>query len=1311
MSYLAKQFSLLKRSLLNSVSRRVILFVLAFVFFSKIAIGFATQAWAIAQQQGSSLSTRLENLTLPQANLTNLNFLAQGSSVKSPKQPPTSSQYVQSKDKPEPKVLVAEVVVTGVEGKLRHKVYETIQTKPGRISTHSLLKKDINAIFAIGYFSNVKAVPEDTPLGVRVTFEVKPNPILKLVNINSQILPQKVIKEAFQDQYESILNLVTLQEGMKKIKKWYLDNGYVLAQFVDTPQVSDDGTVTLEVAEGVVEDIQAQYVKFLNGRSFNSWNGMTIHGQTPKLLIIQDFRLKRGEVFNINQVRKEIKRIKKSRDFNQMTISLYPGIDPKKVVIGINVEEKDALVRLKENLQNENLQNENLQIQSLSPDEPVESAEKIIANYQERIRIARLINDIKLEVESLHSLGGIYKNLGKYSQSIDTYHKVLNLVRPQKQISTTLGNENQKNEKCHIFTRSTESIKYCSQRELEPGDKFWVEVNVLLSLGNTYRFIGEYQQALTLNHQALSLVHAVEAHYKNDDNKENMAILKAIITIVKSFVYSDLGESELAYDYVNQGQKLLTDFWAKIVEEDKKSDAEEEINSELMLNLFNSFVPFIFNQEDKQLISSLTEQWLNILKNLKKPQPDGSVLFQQIESILFEEFLSLSLYSIGKTYNQLGDKQKALEIYYQIVSRLKSLQISEIKPESEEQIKDVNEFKVALDFFARQIKAQIFNDIGGILAEFGKLQEALEAYQQALKLAQINGEISIQASVHDAIGKVYHGLKQHQMALDSYNQALIIWSKLGNQLAEANTRLGIASVERDRNRLYSAKIQIETAIRLIEREPLPNDADSSQSPTDEQRQFRYYISLASYFSAKQNYYDFYVDLLMLLHKKFPSHGYMVQAFQANEQSKNRSLLAILNRRDRYVSNAKTPNFFDTRYKNLADVPNLSTIQQQVLDDDSILLEYALGEERSYLWVVSKTGISSYELPKRAEIEAAARKFYDFMTVPSLRIRTNKAGKAGNELSQILLRQVASHLGNKRLLVVADGILQYIPFPALPDFNSDFTKPLLVNHEIVTFPSASTFAVLRNDNKNSTLPTKTLAVLADPVFGHEDERLGDKPIKPNLQTKQRSLVGNYQPTDSLFAEQLFPRLPSTRNEAEQIASLVNPISQIQKFGFSASRQTVLELELSQYRIIHFATHGILDAEKPERSGMLLSVVDQQGELQRSLLSTPDVFNLQLSADLVVLSGCRTGLGKQIKGEGLIGLTGGLMYAGAERVVVSLWSVDDQATAALMSRFYQGILKENLSPAKALREAQLTILQQSRWQNPYYWAAFTLQGEWK
>jgi CHAT domain-containing protein len=178
----------------------------------------------------------------------------------------------------------------------------------------------------------------------------------------------------------------------------------------------------------------------------------------------------------------------------------------------------------------------------------------------------------------------------------------------------------------------------------------------------------------------------------------------------------------------------------------------------------------------------------------------------------------------------------------------------------------------------------------------------------------------------------------------------------------------------------------------------------------------------------------------------------------------------------------------------------------------------------------------------------------------------------------------------------------------------------------------------------------------------------------------------------------------------LVSQSNPASeQLNKFDFAASRQTATHLDLSPYRILHFATHGILDSQNPERSGIVLSGINEQGELQRSLLATPDIFNLHLNTDLVVLSGCRTGLGTEIKGEGLVGLTGGFMYAGAKRVVVSLWSVEDEATSELMQRFYQGIFKDKLPPTRALRQAQLSMLREQY--SPYQWAAFSLQGEWR
>ena len=163
-------------------------------------------------------------------------------------------------------------------------------------------------------------------------------------------------------------------------------------------------------------------------------------------------------------------------------------------------------------------------------------------------------------------------------------------------------------------------------------------------------------------------------------------------------------------------------------------------------------------------------------------------------------------------------------------------------------------------------------------------------------------------------------------------------------------------------------------------------------------------------------------------------------------------------------------------------------------------------------------------------------------------------------------------------------------------------------------------------------------------------------------------------------------------------------------FSANRSIAMSGELSKYRYVHFATHGYLDTIRPGLSAIVLSLIDEQGNAQDGFLRTHDIYNLKLPAELVVLSACETGLGKDVKGEGLVGLTRGFMYAGARRVVVSLWNVNDKATADLMANLYRGMLRSNKTPAASLREAQIEMLRQKQWRSPYYWAAFVIQGEW-
>ncbi len=565
------------------------------------------------------------------------------------------------------------------------------------------------------------------------------------------------------------------------------------------------------------------------------------------------------------------------------------------------------------------------------------------------------------------------------------------------------------------------------------------------------------------------------------------------------------------------------------------------------------------------------------------------------------------------------------------------------------------------------------------------------------------------------IGKVYSANREYDKALNYYNHSLTLFHTVDAVFQEADTQLAIAMNERDQGNLIKAKAESEKALETIESDHAQTQNqeqqknDSSNSKVQVTTIFGSYVNLAKYLASKQNYYDFYIDLLVQLDREKPSSGYDVLAFQASERSKARSLRAIFNQRRSNRANIKEANLSDREVIKLSQVSSLPEIQKQIIDDNTLILEYALGKERSYLWLVSKKGIKTYQLPKRTEIEELSRLFLEKLKSPSYSIsRKNGIGVemipegnkklVANRLSEILIAPITEQLGKKRLLIVADGILQYLPFAALPKQTADKSfKPLLLEHEIVGLPSASLQALLQSNNRQKPKPKKTLVVLADPVFSLDDER-----VKIRAKTSSPDII-NTKP--------IYQRLLGTREEANQIANLVPASEKLLKLDFDASYQAAINPELNQYRIVHFATHGTLDAQRPERSGVVFSAINYQNELQRGLLSVPDVFRLNLSADIVVLSGCVTALGKEIRGEGLIGLTGGFMYAGSKSVVSSLWSVDDKATAILMSKFYTNILKKGLSPAQALRTAQLEMWDSDEWQAPYFWAAFTIQGDGK
>ena len=534
----------------------------------------------------------------------------------------------------------------------------------------------------------------------------------------------------------------------------------------------------------------------------------------------------------------------------------------------------------------------------------------------------------------------------------------------------------------------------------------------------------------------------------------------------------------------------------------------------------------------------------------------------------------------------------------------------------------------------------------------------------------------------------------------------------------------------------------------------------------------------AFFATRQHYFDLYVDVLMHLGDQQPGSNAQIRALEVNERRRARGFLDLLTesrkrspsnvesslpppdreladeidavewklleaqeksrgqekeiaalekqrrelwrRRDEARAAAGTESRSLSKLTRLEPL-DLQQIRSQVLDKNSVLLVYSLGEERSFLWLIPHDGeVITRVLPARSLLEDAAKVAYASWS------RTRHRGNAGNHseeyLSRELLAPVMDRLTTRRLLIVADGALEYLPFAALPDPRTLAAsgsegrtgkppQPLVRNHVIVHLPSPSVLAFLRQEIADRHPAMFKIAVIADPIFESSDPRLnlslpaGEASRFPGLTSSP------LERSESDLGLGGFERLPYTEVEAAVIRDLVAARQRFEALGFAATRRLVLNGKLSRYRVLHFATHGLLNSKNPELSGLVLCLVDEQGRPQNGFLRAHEIASLHLPAELAVLSACETGLGSEVRGEGLVGLTRSFMAAGVPRVLVSLWKVSDQGTSELMKRVYRGMFKKHLAPASALRCAQLSMLEDPEWSSPYYWGPFIFQGEWR
>ena len=426
--------------------------------------------------------------------------------------------------------------------------------------------------------------------------------------------------------------------------------------------------------------------------------------------------------------------------------------------------------------------------------------------------------------------------------------------------------------------------------------------------------------------------------------------------------------------------------------------------------------------------------------------------------------------------------------------------------------------------------------------------------------------------------------------------------------------------------------------------------------------------------------------------------------------------------------------------------SLAEVQQNVLDDQTVLVEYALQPDDSYLFAASKGAVSLFKLPGRANIEKLAMDLRAQLIPSKLQRRivgidvaeanrglgiattapeeVSAFVSAATALYKVVLEPAAGMIGEKRVMVVADGALNYIPFEVLlksPD-GSDFSSLgyLVKTNEIVYAPSASVVGAIKQQRTKSA--NRAMLIIADPVFNSNDTR-AQKPAAatPAADAEVRGLgiqsaladVGGSAPAPNAQMEGLpLMRLNGTRTEADQISKLAKASGGQADvwLDLDANEDNLGARDVSKYRIIHVATHGLLNAERPQFTGVVLSLVGNK--THDGFVRTDEVFNLRLGSPLVMLSACETGLGKEKRGEGVMGLTRAFMYAGAPTVGVSLWSVADKSTADLMTDFYKRLLTtgEGTTSSGALRGAQLAMISGKKYSAPFYWAPFVLVGDW-
>lgn len=961
----------------------------------------------------------------------------------------------------------------------------------------------------------------------------------------------------------------------------------------------------------------------------------------------------------------------------------------------------------------------------------LEDRQEALRKLHEAARLFLSVNETIEAARVLNRAGRLQLILNQPQAAVDSHTKALDLLKQTPDTAAEVDGLNGLGADYFVQEKKRDAAEQALNRAIELSERSGYTAGQAQALLNLSDIQNTYNHAL-----ALQTAQSALALWQKLDDKQGLAS-----------TYGKLGQCYMAQNILpesKQNYEQSLSLWRDLNNPPEQAEA--------LINL--GFIEHRKGEWSNEI--SFYTQAQGLLDERAEPEKMG-----QIAAGIAGAFNESGMPEIGLTYFQkaLGYYQQAQNTGYAaaIMSRIGITNY--LLGNNAEAITHIQQ-ALSLVEDENTLAAECNEYLGRIYISTGEYELALQHLKSALAVYTKAFNPKEAARVQALLGQIAEQQGQPERARQYYQLALKSFTKLSDRINQAAVFYAQGRLEL-KNRNYDAA---------------EDDLQKSIEVTEDMRRVSKGSDLTAAFSATvYERYEKYIECLMQKNAAQPSQGLDVRAFEMSELARARSLaellkasamslvpgldpqlalqekslrqslrvkedyrVALLSRRKYQLEEVSALDAelarLEAEYKQVTEIvrarypsygqitqpvaPDLRKIQEQVIaDDQTVLLEYSLGENRSYVWAVTRDSIKSRELPAQAEIIRAAQKVYKLLSVPPDPDAADELTPALQELSRMILSPVAPELNKSRIIIVADGALNYIPFQALPAPSSG-SEFLLADDEIINAPSASILGELRQEVGRRQPATKMLAAFGAPVFASNYASLKDAgdvkatiamqaPDTGGLREALRDVELNGDTFDPSVIQPLFYAV----REIENLRYAANDGQSLVAADFAATRDQLLNADLTHYSILHFATHGLLDTKRPEHSGLVLSTVDRDGRALNGFVGLQDIYQLRAPVDLVVLSACRTALGKDVRGEGLVGLTRGFMYAGAASVVSSLWKVEDESTAELMKQFYTNMLEKGMTSAAALRAAQNSIRQRPEWRSPYYWAAFTFQGEYR